>query len=54
MGGHVQRRLFTSSQEVRDVLHLYEGHIRLLEPDRRGYGKIDESGKVSYTGPATW
>lgn len=36
--GHVQRGQFASPEEVRDVLHLYERHRRLLEPHARtGY-----------------
>jgi hypothetical protein len=48
MGGHVQRREFASSEEVRNILHLYEWHGRLLELDaRRGYNEVDKSGAFS-------
>ena len=32
--GHVQWRGFAGAQEVRYILHLHEGHVRALEPDR--------------------
>ena len=47
-------RLFAGSEEVGDVLHLYERHGRLFEPHGSGYGEIDESVMVSWTGPAAW
>jgi hypothetical protein len=44
VGGHVQWRHLAGAEEVRDVLHLDEGHGRLLELDAWvRHRQIDES-----------
>jgi len=44
----VERRGLAGAQEVRDVLHLDEGHGRLFELDAGGPdGEVDESAHVS-------
>lgn len=44
MGGQIQRRQLACAQEVGDVFHLYERHIRLLVLDTWRNREIDEPG----------
>ena len=44
MSWKIDRVSFACSEEMRDVLHLHERHVGLLELDTwRRYGKVDKS-----------